>query len=411
MSKISKNFTRRDFLSKSAFGVAALGVLGASEHPLQSKDEKKSIHTKEKIIYRTLGRTGIKIPIVNMGVMNAYNPELVKRSYEIGVRHFDTAEHYQRGKNEEMVGNVIKELNVRDKVIIATKVYIPPQQRNIPPEKAKEIFLKTVEGSLKRLKTDYIDILYSHVVPDVQYLNNPGIKEAMQILKKQKKIRFLGFSTHKNMTECINDAARTGFYDVILTAFNYAMSDNKEFLNAVKNAASKGIGIIAMKTQCAQYWYRERYVPKSYQQYYKGKILHTSVLKWALQHPYICTAIPGYTTFEQMEEDFSVAYNLEYTSEEKKFFKERGIKLSMAYCQQCYNCVSSCPKQVDIPTLMRVHMYASCYSNFYHARDTLDSIPENNSLKACVSCDKCSAKCVNYVDIAQRVDELKTMYA
>ena len=411
MSKISRNFTRRDFLSKSAFGVAALGVIGVSGHPLQSKDEKKSIHTKGKIIYRTLGRTGIKIPIVNMGVMNAYNPELVKRSYEIGVRHFDTAENYQRGKNEEMVGNVIKELNVRDKVIIATKVYIPHQQRNIPPEKAKEIFLKTVEGSLKRLKTDYIDILYSHVVPDVQYLNNPGIKEAMQILKKQKKIRFLGFSTHTNMTECINDAARTGFYDVILTAFNYAMSDDKKFLNAVKNAASKGIGIIAMKTQCTQYWYRQHYIPKSHQQYYKGKILHTSVLKWALQHPYICTAIPGYTTFEQMEEDFSVAYNLEYTSEEKKFFKERGIKLSMAYCQQCYNCVSSCPKQVDIPTLMRVHMYASCYSNFYHARDTLDSIPENNSLKACVSCNECSAECVNYVNIAQRIDELKTMYA
>ena len=119
-------------------------------------DEEK---LKGDIIYRTLGSTGIKLPIVNMGVMNAFNPELVKKSYEIGVRHFDTAAYYQRGLNEKMVGKVIKELNVRDKVVIATKVYIPPEQRKISSNQAKDFFLKTAEESLKRLQTDYIDIL------------------------------------------------------------------------------------------------------------------------------------------------------------------------------------------------------------------------------------------------------------
>ncbi|MCK4835718.1 MAG: aldo/keto reductase [Candidatus Aminicenantes bacterium] len=407
MKKRKRFISRRDFLSKTTSGVAAVGIFGVSGNTVSLNDEEK---LKGDIIYRTLGSTGIKLPIVNMGVMNAFNPELVKKSYEIGVRHFDTAAYYQRGLNEKMVGKVIKELNVRDKVVIATKVYIPPEQRKISSNQAKDFFLKTAEESLKRLQTDYIDILYVHNVYDVDYLNNPGIREAMERLKKQKKIRFIGFSTHRNMTECIIDAVAKDFYEVILTTFNYALAEEKNLQNALKNAAARGIGVIAMKTQCTQYWYRQRYVPANYQNYYKGKIKHTSVLKWVLKHPYISSAIPGYTTFEQMEEDFSVAYNLEYTKEEKKFLEDRNIKLSMGYCHQCNRCISSCPRGVDIPTLMRVHMYAACYSNFYHARDTLDDIPVEKSLQACVSCGKCVAECANRIDITRRIDELKTIY-
>lgn len=408
MKKIT-GMKRRNFLKMGATGLTGVALIPASS--LRGVENKEPKIKEKKIIYRTLGKTGIKLPIVSMGVMNASNPNLVKKSYEIGVRHFDTAAYYQRGLNEKMVGKAIKELNVRDKVVIATKVYIPNQQRKMSSNQARDFFLKTAEESLKSLQTDYIDILYVHNVYDVDYLNNPGIIEAMGRLKDQKKIRFIGFSTHNNMTECIIDAVDKGFYEVILTSFNYALAEEIKLQNALKNADAKGIGIIAMKTQCTQYWYRQRYVPANYQNYYKGKIMHTSVLKWVLKHPYISTAIPGYTNFEQMDEDFSVAYNLEYTPDEKKFLEDRNLKLSMGYCHQCNRCISSCPMRVDIPALMRIHMYAACYSNFYHARDTLDNIPGEKSLKACISCDKCIAKCANRINITRRIDELKTIYA
>ena len=410
MGSKKKAFSRREFISRTLSGMASVGLLGVSGKAVSSIGrEQLGQYSGKEIIYRTLGRTGIRMPVVNMGVMNADNPALVKRSYEIGVRHFDTAASYQRGRNEEMLGNAIKELNVRDKITIGTKIYIPHQQRGMPPEQAKETYLNVAEESLKRLQTDYVDILYSHNVSNIEYLNNPGIQAALQLLKKQKKARFIGFTTHSNMAECINEAARTGFYDVVLTTFNYSMSDNKEVKNSIKNAASKGIGIIAMKTQCSQYWYREN-VPSASQKFYEGKIMHKAVLKWVLRHEYITTAVPGYTTFQQMDEDFPVAYDLEYTPEEKKFLKDRNVKLSMGYCQQCYRCVPTCPNEVDIPTLMRTHMYAACYSNFYQARDTLDGIPSGKSLQACASCSTCTASCVNRIDIAKRIDELKTIY-
>lgn len=405
-----RDFSRREFLSKSISGIASFGLLGASGKTLSSLEiAELNRNSNKKIICRTLGRTGIRLPVVSMGVMNTFSPELIVKSYETGVRHFDTAANYLRGRSEEMVGNAIKELNIRDKVIIATKALTAYQRREMNPKQAKEAFLNITEESLKRLKTDYIDILYFHGVDNVEDLKNPGIREAMLLLKEQKKTRFIGFSTHREIA-CLNEAASSGFFDVVLTSFNYALSQEHELFEAIKKMASKGIGVIAMKTQCTQYFYRLERVATELHKYYKGKILHTAVLKWVLQNENITTAIPGYTNFQQMEEDFSVAYDLEYTPEEKHFLEDRGIKLALAYCHQCKRCTPTCPNQVDIPTLMRVHMYAACYSNFYQARDVLNSIPKEQSFQRCKSCSTCEAICINHIDIANRIDELKAIY-
>jgi len=410
-----KHLTRREFFARTLAGGAAAGLLGIqAAKPLSGnlQDSAPNQVQKKEPIYRTLGKTGIRLPIVNMGVMNAFNPELVKRSYEIGVRHFDTSAYYQRGQNEAMIGKAIQELGVGDKVIIATKVFIPHEQRpGLSSRELKKIFLYTAEESLKRLQVDVIDIFYVHNVQDRGYLNNPGIKEALQILKDQKKARFIGFTVHANMTELVRDALESGFYEVIATAFNYAMADDNDLIATLKRARAKGIGLIAMKTQCTQYFYRE-YVPSDKQAYYQGKILHTAVLKWALHHDFITCAIPGYTTFEQMEQDFSVAYDLNYTPEEIKFLEDRQVKLAlMGYCRQCYHCAPSCPRGADVPTLMRTHMYAACYANFFAARETLESLPKTKGFGLCQSCDRCIAKCVRGIAIPKRINELKAIYA
>jgi predicted aldo/keto reductase-like oxidoreductase len=411
MKNDDNSCSRRDFLSKGITGITAGGLLGALtenvlSHPLQNKKSK----SKKKVIYRTLGKTGIKIPIVSMGVMNAYLPELVKRSYEKGIRFFDTAAYYERGSNEEMVGNVIKQLNVRKEVTIATKIYISHESRSISPDRVKAYYIKTAEESLKRLQTDYIDILHSHSVDTLQWLNNPGILEALQQLKKEGKIRFIGFSTHANMVDCINDAAKTSLYEVILSTFNFAYHGWDALHQALKNASEKGIGLIAMKTQSSQDWYLSDQPPQI-QSYYMVPIVQTAVLKWVLRHPFITTAIPGYTTFQQIDEDFPVAYDLEYTKDERKFLSDRNVSLSLGYCRQCGECIKQCKKRIDIPTLMRVHMYSVCYNNFHHARQTLDDIPINKSLRNCASCNQCSVQCKHGVNIADRLNELQVIYS
>jgi predicted aldo/keto reductase-like oxidoreductase len=414
MSKIEKSLGRRSFLATGVTGIAAAGFLGRASllqaEPAKADPKPQAAPaTGTPLVRRTLGRTGIQLPVVSMGVMNASLPDLVKRSYELGVRHFDTAAVYQRGRNEEMVGQVLKELKARDKVTLATKVLLMPPQRALPAPEQKKAFMASLEQSLKRLQTDYVDILYFHSATTLDDIHSPGVREALKELQKQGKVRFLGFSTHQNMAELIADAAKEDFWDVILTTFNFAYNQDAKLKAALEAAAAKGIGLVAMKTQASQDWYLKG-LPENIQKLYEGGLKHTAVLKWVLQHPCITTAVPGYTTFQQMEENFSVARGLDYTSDEKKFLTDRQIQLALGYCRQCTECVAQCPASADVPTLMRVHMYATCYRNFEHARMTYNEIEGPRSMDACRDCEACRVKCPNGVDVAGRLGELSLIY-
>jgi predicted aldo/keto reductase-like oxidoreductase len=400
--------SRRDFLIKTIGGAAAAGWLGKSGLKLNAQEVKN-----KRPLTRILGRTGIIIPVVSMGVMNADNPALVKRSFELGIRHFDTAWGYQKGRNEEMVGSVLKELKARDHVVIATKV--PPGRPEMMDQMGdkliEEEFLARLEQSLARLQTDYVDILYIHGVSDPKMLKRPGLLAALDKVTKSKKARFVGFSTHQGMAECLEAAVQDGRFDVILTAINYSMYDYDVLLEAMKKAAKAGIGLVAMKTQCRQPWYRDG-SPESSRKYYEGETMNTALLKWALRLESVATAVPGYTTFQQLDMDWPVAYDLEYTPEELKFLSDRNVRLAMSsVCRQCGSCAGTCPAGVDVPSLVRAHMYAAEYGNFQEMRRALDEIPAGNGLDQCVACGECKAVCVRGVHIARRLEELKTIFS
>jgi predicted aldo/keto reductase-like oxidoreductase len=142
-----------------------------------------------------------------------------------------------------------------------------------------------------------------------------------------------------------------------------------------------------------------------------GALNQTAMLKWALQHQEIATAIPGFTNADQLAESYSVASNLDLTAEEKAWLADKNVKLALDFCKQCGTCLPTCPNGVDIPTLMRTHMYAANYANFEHARATFDQIPPHAGLPNCGTCATCTARCANNVRIAERLADLKAMYA
>ena len=174
-------WNRREFIVKPILLAGAASVIGKAESLLASPLVDK---VSGPLIERTLGKTGITLPVVSMGVMNADIPGLLRRAYELGIRHFDTAAVYQQGRNEEMVGNVIKEMGIRDKVVIATKQPSSNPAHNPAEVKNKKRFIEDVESSLKRLQMDHVDILYHHAVDSVENARAEGPLEALQSLKK-----------------------------------------------------------------------------------------------------------------------------------------------------------------------------------------------------------------------------------
>jgi aryl-alcohol dehydrogenase-like predicted oxidoreductase len=364
------------------------------------------------LIERTLGRTGLKMPVVGMGVMNASLPALVVQSYQRGVRLFDTAWFYQRGLNESMVGDMVQQLGCRDKVVIATKIFLKETNRDLYTPGIKALFLERFAQSLERLKTSYVDILYYHAASEVREIQNPPILEAFEELKKAGKVRFRGVSFHGDQAAMLADMTRSGFYDVGLVLFNAAMGDNvsggsePRLLAAFDAAAASGIGLVAMKTQCGG--------GGSWAERAKGQgaiadLNHKALLKWVLRHPFITAAIPGYTTFAQMEENVSVARDLELTADEKAFLAREKIRLAQSFCDQCGLCRGQCTRGVDVPTLMRTHMYAYGYRNLELALATHGTLAPAVGLARCEGCSECSVRCPRRLDVAGRLAGLKAI--
>jgi predicted aldo/keto reductase-like oxidoreductase len=379
-------------------GLLGVGADALTRGTLRAADSAPA----SKLIMRPLGKTGISLPIVSMGVMNAEAPGLIVRSYEVGIRHFDTAAGYQGGRNEEMVGQTIRQLGVRDKVIISTKAHVRGAGQG-DAAATKADMLKSFEGSLNRLQMDHVDILYLHAIGDAPPVDDAGVQAAVTQLKKEGKIRFAGVSTHGGQADVLNAVARGGFWDVALVGFNYTMSENQAMLDAMKLCASKGIGLVAMKTQAGG--------SKPPQQEMLGSgiqesVRQSAVLKWVLHHPFVTTAIPGFTKFEHIDMDIPVASNLAFTGDERKFLSNNAIKASLEFCQQCGECRGSCPNGVDVPTLMRSHMYVFQYANLDQARFALTQAPAHAGLEACRSCTDCSAACSHTVNIRRKVHEL-----
>jgi len=380
---MEKAIKRRTFLVASAgAGALAGSVQGAVPG---------SATGKPKMITRTLGkRTGIQVPVVSMGVSRANDPSLIRASIKAGVAHFDTAHGYQRGRSEEMLGEVLADYP-RDSFTIATKVNPGKKKQGTF---TKQDFLEQLELSLERLQMDYVDILYLHSANNAGYVQNPVYLDAMETAKKQGKIRFLGVSTHRAEEEVMDAAVECGKYDVVLTAYNVTQKHGEDIRQAMKRAHDAGLGVVVMKTMGGR---------KAGELDINAK----AALKWALQPEYVHTAIPGYTTFEQMEENTSVLADLKLVPTEIEDLKRIAADPEVVYCDACGTCERLCARQLPIPDLMRSYMYNYGYGAPAQARETLDAL--ETGADPCAGCGGCTVNCPKGFDVARRVADISRL--
>jgi uncharacterized protein len=386
MSK--KGIGRRDFLKSSAAGLGGLIYLSSNEKGLSAKEPGTK---EEKITYRILGKTGIKLPVITMGVMNTSNPALVQAALSSGLYFLDTAQTYQRGTNETMLGEVLKG-RPRDSFAIATKAHLPSSRTTgkYSEEATEEAFIKKIDTSLKSLGLDYVDIYHHHSAWDRESTLYEPILNALVKAKKAGKIRFGGVTTHRNEPEVINAAVDSKVYDVVLTAYNFRQKHAEEVKKSIARAAGAGLGIIAMKTIGGN-------ARGSYQ---NPQIDAHMALKWALQDSNVHTVIAGFTTFDQLESDLKILKDPSLSQVEKETLRLAGLQ-SPFYCQGCGTCLGQCLKGLPIPDLMRAYMYLYGYRNQVEAQDLLLSL--NLPANLCHDCGSCPVQCLNQWNVSQRV--------
>jgi predicted aldo/keto reductase-like oxidoreductase len=401
MTRRTIELNRRTFLKQGLTGLAAVGAVPGALKAAGLVPDGGGQAAAGKPIVRTLGKTGLKIPVVSMGVMTADNPAVVQAALDAGVLMLDTAHGYQRGRNEQMIGEVVKG-RPRDSYMIATKVPGPQRERSwqgLSGEPLQKAFLDMFDVSLKRLGLDHVEILYLHNNSAAEHVQNPDMIEALHKAKKAGKARFVGMTTHSNEPDVIRATVAAKAYDVVLTAFNFRHDKRAEISRAMAEAAAAGLGIVAMKTQAGVYWDKEKQQP----------INMRAALKWALNDPSVTTAIPGFTTFDQLQEDLPAMSDIALTAEELASLRLEEHVAGGLYCQQCGQCLQGCAKGLPIPDLMRGYMYAYGYRNLGLAHELVGSldIAEN----PCGSCASCTAVCAKGFDVADRVTDISRLRA
>ena len=407
MANLSPELSRRKFMATTLGAVASASLAGLAPGLVRGDDQAPETAEENGIVYRTIGRTGLKVPVVSMGAGACNDPALVAACYESGMRLFDTAANYGYGRNEQMVAAAINRLKARDQVLMTTKCLTPAQRVGLSPEDTGPTIRSAFEGSLRRLRTDHVDVLFLHDVREPSPVHNEAIRDTMVALKKEGKTRAIGVATHADMANVINAAVEVEDYDVVLTSFNFTMADDTDMLAALANAHAKGVGIVAMKTQSGGANFPN---PDTLRDY-PATVINSAALKWVISNEAISTTIPGITTFDHLRANVAVASNLAYTEEESRFLNDNRITIGMGFCRQCSKCLASCPSGVDIPNLMRTHMYAAQYADFELARQTIDQIERNRNIRNCTDCANCVAECANAVNIPRKISELKLIYA
>ncbi|HEX2709874.1 MAG TPA: aldo/keto reductase, partial [Candidatus Deferrimicrobium sp.] len=309
------------------------------------------------------------------------DPEVIRFAVERGVDYVDTADCYMEGENERIVGRALA--GIRDKVVLATKVKIGP---------VDEMIL-SAENSLRSLKVDVIDLLQIHNVSTEAEVADERAREALRKLIDQGKVRAVGVTTHSGQETVLRAVAKHGFYKTVLVAYNFRSETGVAatgkgapemppgLSKTIREVAGSGIGVIAMKTQAGGYA-----SPPG------GFSPHQAALAWALANPGVTVAIPGMTSYAQVEENLG-ARGKRFALADRIALGRYALEIGDRHCGLCGACGGVCPRGVEVPNVLRALTYLEGYREEDLARSAYGSLPPGRNAAACGECEACLVAC------------------
>ena len=397
MSKNKKRWSRRNFLK--AAGAAGIGSIIAP--PLTGRAgsaEKGSV-----VATRPFGKTGVNVSILSLGGMFdiASNQLLMKQALNWGVTYWDTADCYQRGSERGIGKFFSRRPDAREKIFLVSK----------SDARDPDGMTRLLDRSLDRLKTDYIDLYFVHAVSDIDELDD-RTKGWAEEAKSAGKIRFFGFSTHRNMEECMLKAAQLGWIDGIMMTYNYRLMHSDDMQRAVDACVEAGIGLTAMKTQGGGQvrTNSETELKLAGRFLKKGFTDGQAKLKAVWQNPQIasiCSQMPNMTLLMS-----NVAAALDKTrlsSRDNELMQQYARETRSAYCTGCTVICEACVEgEAPIGDVMRYLMYCNSYDDHALASEGFHKIPEKIRRRLTrLDYSRAEKKCPQGLPIAKLMQEAK----
>ncbi len=385
---MKKKISRRKFVKNSLVGLGGAGLISSQSLFSQEnkKDVKEEVDKKNAKIkkYFKLGKTGFKVSDISLGYCN--NDAVIKAALDTGINYIDTAESY---RNQPAVGKALKGKD-RKSVFITSKLELKKETGF-----SKEGIVKRFNKCLEELQTDYIDCMMVHSPETVEIMLTQGFHQAMEQMKKEGKLKFIGVSNHgsnhpqvtkESMEKILTAAAMDGRFDVFLLAYNFVQADNGKKVLEICN--KKGIGTTIMKKNPVGLYngiktYVERTkkagkepnklyldslerlkkkadMAEAFIKKYKlqnEKEISDAAIRFVLNDANVDTVVCSLRTFDQIDQFVPLSGTNLSTYDKQKLaaFKEGCAHL---YCRHaCGECESDCPQGVPVNTIMRYYHY------------------------------------------------------
>src|SRR5713101_3093319 len=387
-----RHLGRRELLQRGALAGLGMGLL-----PLRASAQPAARAGAKVQRYVTLGRTGMQVSDISFGGsrLGAGEGDVVRHALDGGINYFDIAYSYGGGDSETTVGEVLR--GKRDRVYLASKTYASPGDH-------RDSMMRSLEQSLRRLRTDYVDVYFNHAINDVERLKNPEWHEFTARAKQQGKIRFVGMSGHAGrLIQCLDYALDTNGVDVVLVAYNFGqdpafyqgLTRSFDFIarqadlpRVLQKAKAQGVGVVAMKTLMGARLNDMRPFEKD------GATFAQAAFRWVLSGRNVDALIISMTSGSTIDEYLGASGWQSAASDDLPLLRRYAKMNGASQCRHgCQDCLSACPNGVQIGEVLRSRMYAVDYGDTTLARSEYAMLSHNAA--PCLTCaaQPCRSAC------------------
>jgi aryl-alcohol dehydrogenase-like predicted oxidoreductase len=344
--------------------------------------------------YRRLGRTGAMVSDISLGtgaIQGENGEQIARAAIDRGVTYFDTAPDYAGAGSEEAMGRAMK--GVRDRMFIATKFCTP--RGHVPAGSPVAMYIDAIEGSLRRLQTDHVDLVHVHSCDEVERLMDPNAHEAFDRLREQGKVRFLGVSTHTpNLQTVARSAIASGRFDLMMLAYHHGLWTDLDAI--IADGAAHDMGIVAMKTLKGarhQNLTDFRTDASSYAQ---------AAFRWVLSNPNVGCLVVSFFKPEHVDE-YLYASGGRMTAQDLALLERYDARIAGTYCHpHCGACLSACPEQLAVNDVLRYRMYFEDYGREKEGMRLYGTLDRDAG--RCADCPApCEAHCPVSIPIRERM--------
>lgn len=372
------------------------------------------------MLYREYGKTGEKVSILGFGCMRfpttpdgkideEASTTMIEYAIEKGVNYYDTAYPYHGGESETFVGKALKKH--REKVFIATK--LPSWEI-----KSREDMDRILNEQLEKLQTNYIDFYLVHALNKDYFANlkNNGLFEFLDTIKKEGKVRHIGFSFHDEL-HVFKDIVDSYDWEFCQIQYNYLDVNYQAGLEGLEYASERGLGIAIMEP--LRGGRIATGIPQDIQELWNSAEIKRTPVEWALKYLWtderVHVVLSGMSNFQHATDNIRIAESSpanELNEEELELITqvrekyESKIKVNCTKCRYCM----PCPVGVDIPRNFELLNNASFFDAVNEFKNQYNNLKEEAKASKCVKCGKCEKECPQFIQIRSKLEEVAATF-